>query len=263
MRELDGSVALVMGAGAGIGRSCALKLAGAGADVVVAARRPEPLEALADEVRRATSRRVLAVPTDLADLDSCSALVDRVIETFGRIDVVVNVATGGSSYSALVDADWADYRRAFEINVVGTLEVSRSAARHMARAGGGSIVQIGTVGTHLHRPKLASYTGTKMAMWTASLTMARELGHENVRVNMVTPGYTTGEGLDSLFQSIAANTGRAVEEVSRQAASTGALRRHVDPDDIAEAVLFLASPRARNITGVEIPVDAGQILGGP
>jgi NAD(P)-dependent dehydrogenase (short-subunit alcohol dehydrogenase family) len=251
-----------MGAGPGIGRSCALKLGAAGADLVVAARRREPLEALASELRERTGRQVLAVPMDLSKVEECTGLVTSAIEALGRLDIVVNVATVGSTHSAILDADWDDHRHAFEVNVVGTLEVSRAAARHMAEAEGGSIIQIGTVGTHVIRPKLSAYTETKTAMWMASLTMARELGPSNVRVNMVTPGYTTGEGLDSLFRSIAESTGRDVEEVSRRAAATGALQRHVDPDDIAEAVLFLASPRARNITGVEIPVDAGQILGG-
>ena len=95
-------------------------------------------------------------------------------------------------------------------------------------------------------------------MVQASRTMAKEVGPDNIRVNVVTPGYTTGPPLDAMWAGIAARSGMTVEEVSRRAASTAALRTHVDPEDIAEAVLFLASPRGRRITGVELPVTAGQ-----
>jgi NAD(P)-dependent dehydrogenase (short-subunit alcohol dehydrogenase family) len=156
------------------------------------------------------------------------------------------------------EADWDTWRRAFEVNVLGTLEVSRSAARSMAGRGGGSIIQVSTFGAHARPPRQASYTSTKQAMVTASLTLAKELGRDNVRVNIVTPGYTTGPNLDALFQGVADRTGESVDAVSERMARTAALRRHVDPEDIAEAVLFLATDRARNITGVEIPVTAGQ-----
>jgi NAD(P)-dependent dehydrogenase (short-subunit alcohol dehydrogenase family) len=128
----------------------------------------------------------------------------------------------------------------------------------MKDRGGGAIVQISTFGTHAAQPKQATYTATKLAMVQASRTMAKELGPAGIRVNVVTPGYTTGPPLDAMFAGIAARTGRPVDEVSAGAASTASLRTHVDPEDIAEAVLFLASPRGRRITGVELPVTAGQ-----
>ena len=128
----------------------------------------------------------------------------------------------------------------------------------MAQRGAGSIVQIGTFGTQSLPVGQAGYTATKQALVSASLTMARELGPVGVRVNVVTPGYTTGPNLDALLASVSARTGEPVEEVSTRLARTAALRRHVSPDDVAEAVLFLAGPAARNITGVELHVTAGQ-----
>jgi NAD(P)-dependent dehydrogenase (short-subunit alcohol dehydrogenase family) len=259
--ELDGKVALVVGAGPGIGRACAVAFAQAGADVVVAARREEPLRALASEVAAATGRAVEPVVTDLGDVAACSALVDAAVGRFGGVDVLVNVATLGGGNAPIDGADWDHWRRSFEVNVLGTLEVSRCAARSMASRGGGSIVQVSTFGTFAKPPRQASYTSTKLAMVNASLTLAKELGRSNVRVNIVTPGYTTGPNLDALFQGVADRTGESPEEVSTRMARTASLRRHVDPEDIAEAVLFLASDRARNITGVEIPVTAGQNVG--
>ncbi|HEY6474300.1 MAG TPA: SDR family oxidoreductase, partial [Acidimicrobiales bacterium] len=113
-------------------------------------------------------------------------------------------------------------------------------------------------GTHALPARRARYTATKQAMVTASLTLAKELGPAGVRVNVVTPGFITGAPLDAMMQSIATRTGESVENVSRHMAGGAALRRHVDPADVANAVLFLAGPGARNITGVELPVTAGR-----
>ncbi len=255
---MTGKVALVAGAGAGIGHACALAFAEAGADVVVAARRAGPLGELAATVAASTGRQIAPVVADLADVASCSALVDAAVERFGGLDALVCVATTGGGQRPIDATDWDEWRRAFEVNVVGTFEVSRAAARSMAARGGGAIVHIGTFGTHSMPPRQAAYTATKQAAVTASMTLAKELGPSGIRVNIVTPGYTTGDNLDALFQSVADRSGETIEEVSSRYARTAALRRHVDPIDIAEAVLFLCSERGRSITGVELPVTAGQ-----
>ena len=258
MNELQGTVAVVAGAGPGIGRACAIAFGHAGADVIVAARDAGRLAALAADVAAETGQQVLPLAADLADVASCRALVDQAAEWFGRIDVLVNVATYGGAFERIEDSDWQSWRTAFEVNVIGTLELSRAAARVMARTGGGSIIQIGTFGTHALPAGRARYTATKQAMVTASLTLAKELGPLNVRVNVVTPGFTAGSSLDSMVEATAALTGESAEETSRRLASTAALGRHVEPADVAGAVLFLASPRARTITGVELPVTAGR-----
>ena len=262
MGELDGNVAIIVGAGPGIGRACAQRLGDAGADLVLVARRPEALRALANDVRKSTGRQVLALPGDLGDVDACKGLISEAVKTLGRVDIVVNVATYSSGADPVIDADWQAWRTAFEVNVVGTLEVSRCAARSMQEQGGGAIVQIATLGMHSLVPKRAAYNSTKQAMVTASKTMARELGRHGIRVNIVTPGFTTGEGLDQLWSEIGESTGRSAADIEKAAAQTAALKRHVDPEDIADAVYFLASPRAKNVTGMEIIVDAGQHIGG-
>lgn len=255
---MHGQVALVVGAGPGIGRACALAFARAGADVALAARRIGPLTELAAEVAGLTGRQVEPFVVDLAEVSSCVAAIDAVVARFGRIDSLVTVATAGGGLTPVDRADWDVWRHAFEVNVIGTFETSRAAARSMAANGGGAIVHVGTFGTHSLPPRQAAYTSTKQAMESASRTLAKELGPSNIRVNVVTPGYTTGEPLDQLFRSAAERSGETVEQASARFASTAALRRHVDPADIAEATLFLCSDRARNITGVEIPVTAGQ-----
>ncbi len=258
MTRLDGMVALVCGAGPGIGRACAGALGAAGADLALAARDRDRLVALAGEVAAETGRTVVPHQVDVADAASCRTLIDVVVGRFGRLDVLVNVATAGGEHQLVEEADWESWRRAFEVNVIGTLELSRSAGRAMRATGGGSIVQIGTQGTHALPSGRARYTATKAAMVAASLTLAKELGPSGVRVNVVTPGFTTGAPLDALIASRAERHGISREEASAQLAASATLQRHVEPSDVADAVLFLAGPGARAITGTELPVTAGR-----
>ncbi|MDE0699498.1 MAG: SDR family oxidoreductase [Acidimicrobiaceae bacterium] len=255
---LENAAALVVGAGQGIGRSVALALASEGADVTLAARRAGPLERLAAEVAEASGRRTSAVVADIADPSQGRAAVDATIQEFGRIDVVVNIATYGGGSVSVADLDWDDYLTAVQINVIGTMEICRSAAAHMASLGGGSIINVSALSATTLMADLSRYTSTKGAMESMSKTMAKEVGPSGVRVNIVTPGLTTGEPLSSMFERMAEAQNRTPEEISDGFARQAALRRHVDPDDIAQAVLFLASSRSRNITGQEIQVTAGQ-----
>jgi NAD(P)-dependent dehydrogenase (short-subunit alcohol dehydrogenase family) len=219
------------------------------------------LQALADEVAAIHGQRALALPADVSNVAECRRIVDATVDAFGRIDIVVNVATVGGGQHRIDDLDFDLYRRAFELNVLGVLEISRCAARSMRGTGGGAIVQISTLAATVMQPNMAIYSSTKRAMMVASFTMAKEFGPHNVRVNVVSPGYTTGDDLDAMWAGIAAKTGDDPAAVSAKAAKGAALRRHVDREDIAEAVAFLASPQARNITGNEIRVDAGQVIG--
>jgi len=258
---LDGLTAVVAGAGPGIGKACAVALRQAGADVVVAARDAARLDALAAEIGPPNNGpQVVPLTFDFGDLATCGALIERTLDRLGRVDMLVNVATAGGEHTPMDEGDWESWRRAFEVNVVGTMELSRLAARAMRhnKPAGGSITQIGTIGTRALPTGRARYTATKQAMVTASLTLAKELGPANVRVNVVTPGFTTGEPLSAMIGSIATRTGESADDVSARMAAGAALRRHVDPQDVAAAVVFLAGPGARNITGVELPVTAGR-----
>lgn len=257
--DLAGKVAVIAGAGAGIGLSSALALARAGADLALGARRPGPLGELAEQVAAATGRTVIAVPTDIADGDACRALVDTAAERLGRVDVVVNVATYNAP-GTMEEVGREEFRRAFDINVLGVLEVSRAALPHMRKVGGGSIVQISSEAPRQKLPHMGTYSSMKSAMEIVSATMAREVGRDNIRVNTVVAGFTDNEKLAEYIDEIAARRGVEPESVRRDMASTAALKRITRPEDIAEAVLFLASPRSRGITGTLTKVTSGLLL---
>jgi NAD(P)-dependent dehydrogenase (short-subunit alcohol dehydrogenase family) len=259
-RSLRGKVAVVTGAGPGIGRATALAFAQDGADVVVAARRREPLEELAREVAAATGRRVLAIPTDITDLDASASLIEQAALLLGRLDVLVNVATASFPRKKMVDSDWSSYAQSVQLNVIGTMKLCADAAQKMSETGGGSIINIGTLATTALQAKNGEYTSTKLAMVGLSKTLAREVGRENVRVNIVTPGFTTGEPLDRLFEEMGSSAGLSGPEMSKKVASTTELKRHVDPEDIAQACLYFGSDRSRNVTGVELHVTAGAMI---
>jgi NAD(P)-dependent dehydrogenase (short-subunit alcohol dehydrogenase family) len=257
--SLEGRVAVLAGAGEGIGLASALALAEEGADLVLGARWPEPLRALAERIADRTGRKVLAVPTDIADRDACHALVGAAAGDLGRVDVVVNIATYNPA-GRVEDLDRDEFRRAFDVNVLGVLEVSRAALPHMRAVGGGSIVQISSEAPRMKLPHLAAYASTKMAMEIASATMAREVGRDGIRVNVVVAGYTDNEKLAGYLEDVAQRRGSTVEAVREELAQSAALRRITQPEDIAEAVRFLASPRSRGMTGTVTHVTSGVVL---
>jgi NAD(P)-dependent dehydrogenase (short-subunit alcohol dehydrogenase family) len=258
-RSLGGRVALITGVGPGIGRACAAALAEDGADVVIAARDADRLETIADELRP-SGRRIVAVPTDITVPDQVARLVGTAIGELGRLDAVVNVAARAARPSFVEDFDPDEYRESFEVNVLATLDVTRRAIPHLRAAGGGSIVQISALSAHTRLAGLADYTSTKAALETASLTLAREVGRDGIRVNVVVPGYTSGDGLDGHIATVAERRGVTSDVIERELQRSSALRRFVDPDDIAEAVRFLASGRSRAITGQLLHVNAGEWL---
>jgi NAD(P)-dependent dehydrogenase (short-subunit alcohol dehydrogenase family) len=256
-RTMAGRVAVVSGVGDGIGRACALALAADGADLVLGARDGDRLERIAGEVRSA-GHRVIAVPTDITDAAQARHLVDTAAAEFGRLDGVVNVAALSGPAAPVEEFDPESYRRSFEVNVIGTLEVSRSALPHLRSTGGGAIVQISALSAHTRLPGLADYTSTKSALVTASVTLAKEVGRDGIRVNVVVPGYTSGEGLDRYLDAQAARKGITRMEIDEQILRSSALRRFPDPSDMAEAVLYLCSERSRAVTGQLLHVNAGE-----
>jgi 7-alpha-hydroxysteroid dehydrogenase len=238
-------VAVVTGAGRGIGAATAVALAEAGADVVLAARTEEQLRAVADQVA-GTGRRAEVVVADLNDLEAVAALATAAQEAFGRLDVVVN-NVGGTMPRPLLDTSAGYLERAFHFNVATAHALVRAAVPHMLDVGGGSVVNISSVmGRTAGRGYLA-YGTAKAAFNHYTRLAARDLA-PRIRVNAVAVGSAATSALDIVLDDEGLRT-------AMEAATP--LRRIADPEEIAAAVLFLASPAGSYLTGKVIEADGG------
>jgi 3-oxoacyl-[acyl-carrier protein] reductase len=250
-------VAVVTGVGAGIGRSTALALARDGCDVAIAARTVSYLDEVVVELE-ALGARGLAVPTDTGDVAQCRALVERTVGHFGRLDIVVSSAAKGAPNHTIMRAELSDWQTAWQVNVLGPLELARAAVPHLIAGGGGAIVVVSALAVRAINAGQGAYAATKGAVTIAAQTLAREVGVDGVRVNVVVPGFTPGASTESLFARMAERQGITPEAAMQRVADQTALRRLPVPDDIADAIVFLASDRARSITGQTLDVNGGQ-----
>jgi NAD(P)-dependent dehydrogenase (short-subunit alcohol dehydrogenase family) len=253
---LEGKVALVSGAGPGLGRDVALAFGREGATVVVGARTEDRVRALAAEVE-GQGAKSLGLRLDITDAGSCRAAVDRVVETFGRLDVLVNNAFHGGDHTPFLAADLATWRHTMDVNLFGTLQLTQAAAAQMVDQRDGRIVMVNSMAAVRIRPDFGAYTASKAALGAITKTLAVELGPHGVRVNGVHPGYIWGDDVAAYFQYLAAEQGITEEEQYRSVADEAALRYLPDAAEIAGAVVFLASDLSRAMTGQALGVNGG------
>lgn len=244
---LEGQVAIITGGSSGIGRATALLFSEAGATVVLAARGAARLFKTADEIRK-LGRHANAVPTDVTVPSQLDALVDRTMADLGRIDVVVNVAGGAPPGPAVGLAD-DDFEATFHLNVTSALHLSRAAAPHMAKAGGGTIVNVSSAMSHRVDTGFMAIGAAKAAL----NQMTRLLAHEwapKIRVNAVAPGTTLTDSLELVV---------SMEGIKQAMAEKTPLGRIGEPEDIALAILYLASPASSWVTGKVLEIDGGAV----
>lgn len=253
---LQDRICIVSGIGPGLGRSVALACAREGADVVLAARSADALDACAAEVR-ALGRRALPVPTDLARAGDGAALAAAAMAEFGRIDVLVNNAFLSNPTALFEEASLDDWRRMFEVNVFGALALTQAVVPHMKAHGRGSIVFVSSMSIRIVEPKMGGYAASKGALMTASQTLARELGPHGIRVNSVVPGYIWSDKMEGYFRFLAKQQGTTYEAVYAEISGRTALRHIPDSDEIADAVVFFASDLSRAISGQALDVNGG------
>ena len=239
---LAGRVATVTGAGSGIGRACALALADAG--VTVWALDVDEA-ALADTLAEANggAGHVQAIPCDVTDPESVAAAAERA----GVIDILVNAAGIGRP-GTLIDVDMADWQRVLDINLTGYLRTARAFAPAMIARGRGSLVHIASVSARNPQPSSGAYSASKAGVLLMSQQLAYELGPSGVRSNTVSPGLVRTPMTEAYYQA---------PGVAERRDAAIPLRRVARADDIADVALFLASDRARYITGADIVVDGG------
>jgi 7-alpha-hydroxysteroid dehydrogenase len=243
--SLTDKVAIVTGAGRGIGAGCALGLAEAGADVVIAARTKEQLEDVANQVAD-RGRRALGIPCDVSDLANLDLIVDQAMSEFGRIDVVVNNA-GGAMPQPFLDTSEKALEGAFHFNVTTAFTLSKLAVPHMLARDGGSIVNISSTMGRLTDRGYVAYGTAKGALSHMTRLMAADLA-PRVRVN----GIAVGSVATSALEIVLTN-----DDLRNEMVAKTPLRRLGETDDIAIAALYLASPAGSFVTGKILEVDGG------
>ena len=256
---LKDRVAIVSGIGPGMGRDISLACAREGADIVLAARGAAKLEAVAAEVR-ARGRRALCVPTDIASGDDCHRLADAAQAEFGRIDILVNNAFKGGLEPLMAEADVNEWRKIFDVNVFGSLQLTQAVIPHMRRRGSGSIVFINSMSMRVIEPKFGGYAASKGALMVAAQTLAKELGPFGIRVNTVVPGYIWGPALQGYFKLLAREQGTTPEAVQAEIAARTALNHIPDSEEIADTVVFFGSDLSRVVTGQALDVNGGHFF---
>ncbi|KAB2339831.1 SDR family oxidoreductase [Actinomadura rudentiformis] len=250
--RVEGRVAVVTGAGRGIGAASAVALAQAGADVVVSARTEEQLAKVAAEIE-AAGQRALVVPADLSDLDAAAGLADRAADAFGRLDIVVN-NVGGTMPRGFLDTTPEHLENAFQFNVGIAHALTRAAVPHLLKsretdpgAPGGSVVNISSVMGRVAGRGFLAYGSAKAAFAHYTRLAALDLAPK-IRVNAIAVGSVATSALDIVMTN---------DELRTQMEGNTPLRRVGDPEDVAAAVLYLASPAGAYVTGSVLEVDGG------
>jgi len=256
---LQDKIVVISGVGPGLGREIAAAALRDGARVAIAARSAEKLEQTAAELD-ASGERVVARPADIANGDDCEALMQLAVDRFGGLDAVVQVAAYETIASTLASTEPEIWRRSFETNVVGTAQVVRAAAPHMKARGGGSAVLIGTQSMWLPQLPQMAYAASKGGLLSAMYYMARELGPDRIRVNMVVPTWMWGPPIEGYAKWQSHERGIPEDEVIAEITAHMPLGEMPADEDVAEAVLFLCSDRSRMITGQSLMVNAGELM---
>jgi NAD(P)-dependent dehydrogenase (short-subunit alcohol dehydrogenase family) len=253
---MQDKVVIVAGVGPGMGRSIALASAREGADVVLAARTATRLDEVAKEIA-ALGRRALPVPCDLTSPATAEQLTTAAQETFGRVDTLVYNALAMPPIEGLGTVPLEALTAAFDGNVMAALRLIRQLAPALTDSRG-SVVMISSMVIRFSELTMGPYKLVKTAMLAMAQNLATEYGPRGIRVNTVAPGQVWSDSLKGYYGHLATQNDETVEDIYQRVAAGIDLRRLPEPDDVADAVLFLASDLARAVTGQCLDVNSGE-----
>ncbi len=255
---LEGKTVIVSGVGPGLGGEIASRVLRDGANLVIGARNREKLEGIAKDLDP-SGERVLAHPFDITDPAACASLVAAAEERFGGVDAMVQVAALDTVFGGSDVATPDDWRKTMEVNVIGSVELTKACVPAMERRGGGSVVLIGSQSYALppDTPQLV-YASSKGALLAANVQLAHELGAKKIRVNTVVPTWMWGPPVERYVKWQASERGVSEAEVKAGIEAKFPLGEIPADDDVAEVVVLFCSDRMRMVTGQYLRVDGGE-----
>lgn len=247
---------MISGVGPALGTTLARRCAQEGADLVLAARTVERVEDVAKQITD-LGRRAIAVGTDITDQTQADNLVSESLEAFGKVDVLINNAFRVPSMKPFARTSFDHIRDTVELTVLGALRLIQGFTPALVESTG-SVVNVNSMVVRHSDPKQGAYKMAKAALLAMSQSLASELGGQGIRVNSVLPGYIWGGTLKGYFEHQAAKYGTGVDEIYAAAAANSDLKRLPTEDEVASAILFLASDLSSGITGQTIDVNCGE-----
>jgi len=248
--DLKGKVAVVTGASKGIGEAMARGLAEFGAQVVVSSRKLEAVEEVAKSFR-ADGYDATAVAAHIGDMDQARALIDRTLEIYGGVDIVINNAATNPVFGPVIQTDESVFDKIMAVNVKGPFELCKRAFPIMQERGGGSIINISSIGGISPEPLLGIYSMSKASLISLTKVMAAEWGPAHIRVNAICPGLVKTKFSQALWQS---------DEILKRFTVELPLRRIASPEEIAPLAVYLASDAGSYTTGGVFVVDGGHTI---
>jgi len=258
--QLEGKIAVVTGGGRGIGKVIALTLAGEGADVVIAARNEAALKETAAEVK-AMGRKCLAIVTDQAVDEQVRRMVERTLERFGRVDVLVNNAGIGGPAVSVADMELEAWNQTLAINLTGVMLCTKYILKDdMIPRKSGNIINISSVAGRVGEPHRSPYSASKWGLIGFTQSLAMEVGKCGIRVNCIAPGPVEGERIEWALRQVSKNQGITYEQAVEGEVARTALGRMVKPEEVAALTVFLASEKSAGITGQTINCSAGLLM---
>jgi NAD(P)-dependent dehydrogenase (short-subunit alcohol dehydrogenase family) len=256
---LKDKTAIVSGVGPGLGKEIALAFAREGANVALGARTESYLQEVQGEVE-ALGRRAVYAPTDITDPEQCDRLAATTVEEFGAIDVLVHNAFAPDVFQLFEDVDLAVWRHIMDVNLFGSLQLTKSVLPTMKDQQRGSIIFVNSMIMRKVLPLQGGYATSKGALMTAAQVLAKELGPHHIRVNSIVPGWMWGPSVEGYFKMMESQTGKSTQDSYDEIAKEIPLGEIPPDDDCANAAVFFASDLSSVITGQSLDVNGGEVF---